>query len=243
MSTWSYLASFSRPAAGRRVCSGSEFFSYLPYLTSPLSYRNPRPNFPLVAAQAANFASFFSSNSSKVSSTITELSSRDAAFCLPGFEGLSAPHDLRLRTALVCPKPFSPSPVERTERTIVVNNLTVLFRLILWHRKTRGHKRQPTILVDSWGVDTRDVGKVKFILTRFWQHVISARERYLNEHLGDTPSRLLAGGDEDVGPVRVRIPGVASGADARLASLVDKLRADITDYGLYRQVRSVSSGT
>jgi len=157
------------------------------------------------------------------------MSSRDAAFCLPGFEGLSAPRDLRLRAALVCPEPYSPSPVGRIERTILVNNLTVLFRLMLWHRKIRGHKRQPTILVDSWGVDTRDVSKIKMVLARFWQHVISARERYLEENPEDTPSRPLAGGDNDVGPVRVRIPGAATDAEARLAFIVDKLRADITE--------------
>ncbi|KAK0655613.1 hypothetical protein B0T16DRAFT_499615, partial [Cercophora newfieldiana] len=138
-----------------------------------------------------------------------------------GFEGLSLPgrNHSKLREALQSPHPFSSqqqqdAPVNA--RDVVVNNTIVLFRLILWHKDIRGHKKFGKLLVQSWGVELDGEGahNLRNQIYRWWQLVIRARERHLEK------GRRL-------------VPSAASDAERRLISLVDKARDDIEKRDLY----------
>ncbi|KAK4451529.1 hypothetical protein QBC34DRAFT_423937 [Podospora aff. communis PSN243] len=128
---------------------------------------------------------------------------------LAGFSGLQSPSDRRLSSGLKCAKPFS--SVNSGAKEIVLNNLIVLVRLVVWHLETRADRKIGQILTECWGVEFDDIKRTRFSLMHWLDCMMTARSEYLKRN--------------------VSVPPTASETERRLLSLVDELRLDIARHG------------
>jgi hypothetical protein len=177
---------------------------------------------------------------------------------LPGFTRAVRPADARLVRALELAWPLSDEG--DTTRLVVVRNLTVLVRLLLWHSEIRGDGRLPAVVSQSMN---GPFVRLRFKLPPYWRQLLDAREEWLRSRLPGPTVAQAAGGDAGgrrpffarrgrggvVGPASGRqtaadggaqpsasqtsnrIPAVSSREEARLLELVDRLLDDYARRG------------
>ncbi|KAK4451534.1 hypothetical protein QBC34DRAFT_378385 [Podospora aff. communis PSN243] len=136
-------------------------------------------------------------------------------FRLPGFVDLQAPRSKKLVDVLLSPTRFSPEAA--STREALVSFTTVVFRLIIWHRDIRAHRKFHNLMLKSLGLQIDEgAHELKTQLNRWWGSLVTCRDKYI-ELIGDAN----------------HIPAAASGAEKRLLRLIDTLRTDIAQKGIH----------
>lgn len=148
--------------------------------------------------------------------------STDRAYTIVGLKDWRPIRDGRVKDILESNYPYSPRI--RTPRKIVLRNLTVLFRLLIWHHEVRGSKKYYDEVLRGWGLPVVELyghgARIK--VGTLWTTVIDARQRYIDDHHARGVNLLD----------RQPIPTSASAAERRLLELIDKVMDDIKDRGL-----------
>ena len=109
---------------------------------------------------------------------------------LPGFSRLAPPPDIRLRQALETEEPLSDEG--DSLKLVVVRNITVLIRMLLWYRDIRGggDLLSEAVSESMGGPFTR----LRVKLRAFWGHLLAARQEWLRARLPGPTVVQAAGG-------------------------------------------------